>query len=315
MALYGGVDLGGTFIKAAAVDAGGSFRGRARVPTGATEGPDRVLDRLVAALDEARGQSGGDLIAVGVGVPGLVDDEGVILRFPNFPGWDQLHLASALRRRLGLPIVIENDANAAAVAERVAGSARNSDDYVFVTLGTGIGSGIILGGRIYRGTHGKAAELGHVKVVAGGRLCGCGARGCVEQYASGTALARDALAAVEAGRLPGPENGEEITPAWLHRLARKGHHGAREIYAVAADYLGLALAGVVNLMDITVFFIGGGVAGAFDLFQPALQEAIRRHAFGLATEDLVVARATCGNDAGMIGSAHLARQAVVDSTV
>ena len=139
-------------------------------------------------------------------------------------------------------------------------------------------------------------------MVAGGHRCGCGARGCVEQYASGSALVRAAREAVDQGRLPTPGADETVTPEWLHRLARKGHAGARDIYADAGNYLGLALAAVVNLLDITVFFIGGGVAGAFDVLQPPLASSIRRHAFGLDPGDLVVARATCGNDAGMIGA-------------
>jgi glucokinase len=314
MELFGGIDLGGTFIKAAAVDGTGTIRGRARISTHPEEGTERVLERLAGALEEAAREAGGDLLAAGVGVPGLVDNDGTILRFPNFEGWDGFPLAPALRGRLSLPIVIENDANAAAVAERVAGAAGAHEDFVFVTLGTGVGGGIILGGRIFRGGHGKAAELGHVKVVPGGHLCGCGARGCVEQYASGSALARAAREAVDHGRLPSPGAGESVTPEWLQRLAVDGHAVAREIYAGAGDSLGLALAAVVNLLDITVFFIGGGVAGAFDILQPPLARSIQRHAFGLDPGDLVVARATCGNDAGMIGAAHLACQALGDST-
>jgi glucokinase len=313
MDLFGGIDLGGTFIKAAAVDRTGTIRGRSRISTAPEEGAERVLERLAGALEETAREAGGELVAAGVGVPGLVDNQGTILRFPNFEGWDGYPLAPALDRKLGLPTVIENDANAAAVAERAAGAAAGHDDFVFVTLGTGVGGGIVLGGRIFRGGHGKAAELGHVKVVAGGNKCGCGAHGCVEQYASGTAMAREARLAVDQGRLPSPRAGESVTPEWLHRLAREGNAGAREIYADAAGYLGLALAAVVNLLDVTVFFIGGGVAGAFDVLQPPLAGAIRRHAFGLDPGDLVVARATCGNDAGVIGAAHLARQAVEDS--
>jgi glucokinase len=310
MDLYGGIDLGGTFIKAAALDAAGTIRGRAMVPTAPEDGQEMVLERLAGALDEAVRQAGGHLVAAGVGVPGLVDNHGTILRFPNFEGWDGYRLAPALRQRIGRPIVIENDANAAAVAEGVAGAAGRYQDFVFVTLGTGVGAGIVLAGRIHRGSHGKAAELGHVKVVSEGHLCGCGARGCVEQYASGTALARAAGEAVARGQLPPPGDGESLTPEWLHHLARRGHDRAREIYTGAGDSLGQALAAVVNLLDITVFFIGGGVAGAFDLLHPALVASIRRHAFGLDPGDLVVARATCGNDAGMLGAAHLARQSV-----
>ncbi|MFQ5670793.1 MAG: ROK family protein [Acidobacteriota bacterium] len=312
MDLYGGIDLGGTFIKAAAVDAAGTIRGRAKVPTAVREGRSPVLQRMSAALREAAEQAGGDLIAAGVGVPGLVSDDGIILKFPNFPGWDGFDLRAAVRENLGLPVAIENDANAAAVAEQVAGSAGGRPHYIFVTLGTGIGGGIILDGRLFRGRHGKAAELGHLKVVPGGRLCGCGARGCVEQYASGKALTRDARMAVDEGRLPPPNGNTAISPRWLHQLAASGQPEALALYHWAAQHLGIALAAAVGLMDISQFFIGGGVAGAFDILRQPLRESILAHAFGLSADDLALSAATCGSDAGMIGAAYLGRQALAE---
>ncbi|MFQ5767625.1 MAG: ROK family protein, partial [Acidobacteriota bacterium] len=241
MDLFGGIDLGGTFIKAAAVDGTGTIQGRAKIPTGVQDGRDKVLERMARALSQAAEQAGGPLQAAGVGVPGLVSPEGIILRFPNFPGWDGFPLQPALSAQLGLPTVIENDANAAAIAEGIAGAATGQRDYIFITLGTGVGAGLVLDGRLHRGRHGKAAELGHVKVQPGGLLCGCGARGCVEQYASGTALAREGNRAVEEGHLPPPGKGGRVTPAWLQSLALDGNPVAREIFSRGAVFLALAL--------------------------------------------------------------------------
>ena len=306
MAVWGGIDLGGTFIKAAVVDDGGRLLGESRLPTPRAAAPAAVLDQMVAALSEAERLATTTVVAAGVGVPGLVDPDGRIRSLPNLPGWAGETPAATLAARLGRPVRIDNDANAAAMAERWIGAGRRFPDFLLLTLGTGIGGGLVLGGELQRGAHGRAAEPGHIKIEPHGLPCGCGATGCLEQYAAAPALIRAARAAIAAGRLAPPAMGEALTPEWLNRAARAGHPAAVEIHAEAAAALGQALAAVISIVDVTVFILAGGVAGAFDLLAPPLRSTLERRAFGLDPATLVLEPAACGAEAGMIGAALLA---------
>ena len=306
MAVWGGIDLGGTFIKAAVVDDGGHVHGESRLPTPRAASPTAVLDQMTAALAEAERLAAARVLAVGIGVPGLVDPDGRIRSLPNLPGWAGENPAAALTARLGRPVRVENDANAAAMAERWIGAGRQFPDFLLLTLGTGIGGGLVLGGELQRGSHGRAGEPGHIKIEPDGLPCGCGGTGCLEQYAAAPALIRAARVAIAAGRLAPPAMGEALTPEWLNRAARSGSPAALEIHAEAAAALGQALAAVISIVDVTVFILAGGVAGAFDLLAPPLRSAIERRAFGLDPATLVLEPAACGSEAGMIGAALLA---------
>ena len=195
------------------------------------------------------------------------------------------------------------------MAEGIVGAAAGRTDFMLVTLGTGVGAGLVLGGQLWRGAHGQAAEFGHVKIEADGLPCGCGASGCVEQYASGTALVREAEAAVREKRLAAPDTGR-ITPEWLHGRAAAGDSAALAIFDAAGRALGRALSAVVNICDVTAFYIGGGVGAAFDVLEDSLRRAVLADSFALDDKTLELAAARCGNDAGVIGAAHLARQAL-----
>jgi glucokinase len=310
-----GVDVGGTKIAAGLVDAAGGVLARRELPT-ASDDPARIVATIAKAVLELRA-AGPAAAAVGIGAAGLVDARaGVVLGAPNL-AWRDLALADALGQRVGLPVVVDNDANVAALAEATVGAGRGAGDQVMITVGTGIGSGIVIGGRIYRGGFGVGAELGHMVLDPDGPLCGCGNRGCWEALASGTALGRLARERVEGGAgasLLARAGGDPaaITGRLVGEAAAAGDPFARDVVAEVGRLLGIGLASVVNIFDPEVIVVGGGVAeGTGELLLGPAREAMRAHVLGLAWRRPVrVAPAALGNDAGLVGAALLAREAV-----
>jgi glucokinase len=310
-----GVDVGGTKIAAGVVDTEGHILERLRVPTpGTVEEIDvRIAEVITTLVGQAQG---GSAIAVGVAAAGFVDEHRTTVRFaPNIP-WREHPLAASLSGRLGMPVVVENDANAAAWAEFEFGAGREVSDMVLITVGTGLGGGIVLDGNLVRGAYGIAAELGHIRMVPDGRPCGCGQHGCWEQYASGTALLRAARAlCVEdplagkalleaAGGDPAALRGQMVT-----QVALGGDPAAIGLFAELGRWLGEGIASVANVMDPAVVVIGGGVADADDLLLgPARQAFVTHLSGGDHRPHLEIRGARLGNDAGIIGAADLARR-------
>jgi len=258
-----GIDLGGTKIALGVLD-GEELVYESRVAT-PREGSEAVLQVMIAAAREALAESPAPVRAIGVGTPGPIDYEsGVVIFAPNISNFANVAIVDALREALELPVYIENDANAAALAEHHLGAARGARHSFFVTVSTGIGGGLIVNDRVWRGSYGQAGEIGHVTVLAGGPLCGCGNRGCLEAVASGRALARDAGYAF-ARPLSTPE---------LFELWRKGDEKARELVEGSAFYLGQALADVQKLFDPQVIVVGGGVGVGGG---PEYLELVRRY--------------------------------------
>lgn len=309
-----GVDLGGTMIKSLAVDEAGRVVARASRPTEVHAGQDQVVRNLAAVVQELTGSLGPGLVKpVGVGVPGVLDvGKGLVIASPNFPGWEGFPLGARLEAAIGRPVVIENDANAAAVGEQWQGAAVGLNHFLFITIGTGVGGGVILDGRLWRGPGGRAGEFGHVKVVAeGGEPCGCGSRGCLERYANAAALERYMLEALSAGvasalRALALDRPEAIDPAMIAQAAQAGDAAAQAAYHRFAVYLGMGIAGVVNLLDLRHFILGGGVSEAFDLFAPWLRDEVAARVYGMAITELQILKARCGNEAGSLGMARLA---------
>ena len=316
-----GVDLGGTMIKSLAADDAGRIVARASRPTEVHAGQERVVRNLAAVVQELTGQlkqsgpSAGAETAgpVGVGVPGVLEVErGVVVASPNFPGWEGFPLGERLEAAIGRPVLIENDANAAAVGEQWLGAAVGFKDFLFITIGTGVGGGIVLGGRLWRGPGGRAGEFGHVKVVAeGGEPCGCGGRGCLERYANAAALERYALEELPRGegsalRALALDRPEAIDPAVLAEAAQAGDTSAQAAYHRFAVYLGMGIASVVNLLDLRCFILGGGVSEAFDLFSPWLRDEVAARVYGVPIDAIQLLKARCGNDAGSLGMVSLA---------
>ena len=312
MALTIGVDVGGTKIAAGVVDAGGALIDQVRVPTPATsEAIDAAILDVVRGLDEKH-----DVDGAGVAAPGFVDERRSGVRFaPNVPYRDH-PLGEVLRAQLDIPVVVENDANAAAWAEFQFGAGQDIGDMVLLTVGTGLGGGIVLDGRLLRGAWGAAAELGHMKMVRDGLPCGCGQYGCWEMYASGRALTRRARELVvsepEDGRVlleraggdAAAVQGEMVTVA-----AMEGDPLSVRILTEAGFWLGEGIADVAAILDPAVVVVGGGVAEAGDLLlDPARQAYREKLTAGRFRPQLDIRAARMGNDAGIIGAADLARR-------
>lgn len=312
MELTIGVDVGGTKIAAGVVDATGHLLAKVRLSTPAATA-ESVEAGIAAAVLELK--AGYDVAAVGVAAPGFVDAQRTTLRFtPNLPMADR-PLRALLEPRVGLPVVVENDASAAAWGEYRFGGGRGVSDVVLLTVGTGLGGGIVLDGRLLRGAFGIAGEFGHVRIVPGGLPCGCGNRGCWEQYTSGRALIRQAQALARANpprasRLLELAGGqvEAIAGAMITRAAADGDPASVELLAELGRWLGEGIADIADVLDPAVVVIGGGVSEAGDLLlEPARKAFSASLSAGSHRPHLVIRAAELGNDAGLIGAADLAR--------
>lgn len=302
-----GVDLGGTNVAAALVDGDGEVRarGKTKTPRG---GPDAVIEAIADTV-EGLGQRPG---AVGVGAPGPVR-QGVVVAAPNLAGWiEPVPLARRLAGRLGVEVVVDNDATAAAVGEWTWGAAREAGFVLCVTLGTGVGGGLVLDGAPYRGAHGAAGEIGHLTVQRAGALCGCGRRGCVEAYAGRASMERTARVAIDAGEATAladvlAERGRKrmTSSVWAEALAR-GDALATRLMDEAVDALGAGVAASVNLLDLDTVVVAGGLAER--LGQPLVDRiatAAMPYLLDREVERRFVAGAL-GDDAGMLGAAAIA---------
>lgn len=311
-----GVDVGGTKIAAAVVDGAGTIIAREQLPTdaGAAQAIVAAITKVCLQLHAAAPAAA----AVGVGAAGLVDvARGVILGAPNI-SWRDLHLKAMLSDRLGVPVIVDNDANVAALGEALHGGGRGAGDQLMVTVGTGIGGGIIIGGHIYRGHYGLGAEIGHIVLDPNGPPCGCGNRGCWEQYASGTAigrLARERIAEAPESSLISKAGGDAsaITGEVVGEAAVAGELFAIEIVAEAGRMLGVGMASLVNIFDPEVLVVGGGAAaGLGELLLAPARDAMASFIIGREWRTPVrVVGAALGNDAGVVGAAALARELLV----
>jgi glucokinase len=315
-----GVDLGGTNLRVAAVDGSGKLMGEVAAPTQREHGRHGVLDQMCAAIREVSSKyaGAGKLAGIGIGVPGIIDMEtGMMRQSPNLPGWEDYPVRQEIERRLSTRVILENDANVAALGEKWLGAAREVDDMLMLTLGTGVGGGIVLEGKIFHGARGMAGEPGHVTVYPDGHPCPCGNRGCLEQYASASAvvrLAREAIAGGKAPQLARLQAAGDLSAKSIFDLAQQGDRPAQEIYKVAGRALGIALAGFVNLLNLPMYVLGGGAAAAWDAFAPTMLEEVRKRSFtyrATAPESpvpgrkTVIAPAELGGNAGLMGAARL----------
>ena len=313
MELTIGVDVGGTKIAAGVVDPDGGLVEKVRVETPATTA--QAVERgIVAAvrqlLDRHR------VVSVGLAVAGFVDEHRSTLRFaPNLPMVER-PLRKIVGDQVGVPVVVENDANAAAWGEYRFGGGRGNHDVVLITVGTGLGGGVVLGGKLLRGAFGAAGEFGHVRMVPGGLPCGCGNHGCWEQYTSGSALIREArfLARTRpevAGGLLALADGdpEGITGTMITSAARAGDGTACSLLADVGRWLGEGIADLANVLDPAAVVVGGGVSEAGDLLlAPARAAYATMLSAGAHRPHLQIVAAELGNDAGLLGAADLARQ-------
>jgi glucokinase len=323
------VDLGGTNLRIAAVDSMGKTLERITTSTAVARGRDLVIDEMCAAIQQlvTRQHGSGELAGIGIGVPGIIEMQtGMLRESPNLPGWQNYPVRDEIERRLGTTVVLENDANVAALGEKWIGAAAGVDDMCMLTLGTGVGGGIVAQGRIRHGMTGMAGELGHINVEPNGHACNCGSRGCLEQYASATAVKRMAAEAIATGEAPQMarcmKEDPEFSSKVVYDMAMQGDEPAREIFRRVGIALGTVVADLVNIFNFPMYVIGGGVASAWDAFAPSMMETVRRNSFvyratapvesapeGNMRRDVVgatvITRALLGSDAGLIGAARL----------
>lgn len=304
-------DLGGTHLRAAIVGCDGQIHYRLKQPTPQAEKPDGIVHALVGAAHEGERHtagSGGQISAVSVAVPGTVNFEhGVVVKAPNVPCLDGFRLAAALESELKWPAILENDANAAAIGEMWQGAGRGYSSIVCVTLGTGVGGGIILDGQLWRGADGSAAEIGHLGVDPfGGVPCPCGSRGCLEVYASATAIVR--MTREARPRYPNSilHTSEDLTSETVYQAGLEGDELALEVFRRMGVYLGIGLASLVNLLNPEVIVIGGGLSNGWELFERHMHQQVIERAFPLPARSVKITRAECGDDAGFLGAARLA---------
>ncbi|WP_067932764.1 ROK family protein [Alicyclobacillus kakegawensis] len=293
-----GVDLGGTKILTGVLDEQGTLQHTLELPTMAADGPDAVIRRMRDTIDRMLDRVGrANVIGIGIGAPGPLNPHtGMVLGPPNLPGWDQIPLRDELHEVYGLPVYLENDANAAAVAEHRFGAGQGSLQMVYITVSTGIGGGVVIDGQVRQGAAGGFAEIGHMIVDPDGARCNCGNRGCLEAVASGTAIARMASEAF----------GRALTAEQVAELAMRGDNKAQQVLDTAFYYLGIGLVNIVNLYDPDLIVIGGGVARIGQPLFAALLQALGsnyfRRSYGM---DVPIVPAQLGAKAGVIGAAAL----------
>lgn len=311
-----GVDLGGTNLKLGAIAEDGALLEHLELAADARKGPEDLVARMCRAIRELRDRWVGRYVLAGIGVAvaGIMKlPLGLVIAAPNLPGWAGFNVHNRIRQELDAAFTLDNDANAAALGEKWMGVAREMNHLAFLTLGTGIGGGLILNGRIWHGAKGMAAELGHINVWPEGRLCNCGNRGCLEAYASATAVVRCATELVDSGRA-GPDlerlvHGEEtLTADRVHALARQGDESAGLVFREMGAALGIGIASFIHIFDLEAVVLGGGAIEAWDAFQKPMFEEARRRSFVQQSDPRPILRSGLGSRAGIYGAACLGFQ-------
>jgi glucokinase len=311
-----GIDVGGTNLRFALVDEHGAISAREKCLTDILAGRDSFLARLLDGITNLRQRgekSGRDVRAVGMGIPGLIDGSGRLLSSVNLAPIEGLNVREVVAQSAGLPVVTVNDANAGAYGEKLYGAGRSYGSFLLLTLGTGVGSGLILNGNLWTGADGVAAEYGHVAVEPDGIHCSCGNRGCLEQYASASAMVAGAVKALDSGArgvLSGIQR-DSLTAEEIALAARQGDPLARSLFERAGRYLGIAGAAITNLLNPEAIILAGGMSESFDLLYEPMRREIGYRAFALPAERVRIVKGELGDDAGILGAAALAREALV----
>jgi len=308
---YLGIDLGGTDTKFGIVDEQGRIVRSAKNPTHSERGPDAVLESIAVHARDLVEDGGYKVTSVGMGCPGPLSSRlGVVFETPNLPGWVNIPAQKILEEKLQLPVALSNDANAAAYGEWWVGAGQAVDTMILFTLGTGVGGGLVLDDQLWSGLDDTAGELGHMIINFDGPLCGCGNKGCIEAYASATAMRRDVKAALAAGvqtSIKIPEGAEDdFGTRIVYDAAVQGDAFAIELFAKVGYYLGIAAATTINIFNPEMIAYGGAVSNAGDFIFKPLIETAKANCFETPGKRCQIVRATLGNDAGIIGAAGLA---------
>jgi len=309
-----GVDLGGTNIKAGLVDPGGKIIARGTTRTKAHEGGEVIADQIaglsrkVAADGKA---SWKEISGMGIGFPGLIDsNKGVIHTSPNLPRLKDVHLKKLMEGRLGIPVFVDNDVNVVALGELTFGAGVGVNNLICMTLGTGIGGGVIIDGRIHRGNGMTAGEIGHIPINREGPACNCGGKGCLESYTGSERIIGRAIDYIKSGRktaLTSKVNDlEKLTPKLIAEAAGEGDALSLKVMEETGEYLGIALAGVINILDPDIIVIGGGVAEAGQIIFDPIKRTVRDRCYVYLRREIPIVASKLGSDAGVLGGAVLA---------
>ncbi len=290
------VDLGGTNLRMAAVGGDGRIFAHAKTETEKANEPKSLLAALSSLADECRASLAPEqqIIGIGAGVPANITPDGILQNLPNLPSLEGMHLKADLSAKLNFPVVLENDATAAAIGENWLGASKDVCDSILITLGTGVGGGIIIDNKPLRGIDGTAGKLGHICVEPDGHPCGCGSNGCIEQYASATAIVRMGN---EAG-LPSKTSFE------VYEAAQAGDQRAVDVFKKMGRYLGITFGGLVNALNPEMIVIGGGAAAAWDAFIDDLTTELHYRAFNEPSDRVRIVQGTLGDNAGILGAAR-----------
>jgi len=318
-----GVDLGGSKILTAVVRSGGEILSSDESATRATQGREiviqSILDSAHSAVKEAN-YTIAEISAVGIGAPGISNPEaGILFTSPNLPGWRNVLLRDIIQNELDKKTFLINDANAAALGELYFGAAQGTHNFIYITLSTGIGGGIVINGKIYTGAIGTAGEVGHMTIDDNGPLCNCGNKGCWEALASGTALAREAKRRIREGAKTSvlkyvDGDAEEITAQIIHSAAEQGDKLAKDLIARTGYYVGVGIANLINIFNPELIVIGGGLSNIGDmLLKPAFKEAAER-SYKEAFQAVRFVSAGLGRNSGVLGAAAFALQQMKEIT-
>ena len=313
--IYIGIDVGGMSIKAGAVDENGVILCKDTCPTGVERGYEAVIRdiaQLGIAVAEKSGHTMADVKAIGIGIPGIMDQRTGIVPFCTNLAWHDVPIIAEMKKYTDVPVFVDNDATVAGLAESVAGVSAGCKDSVFITLGTGVGGGVVMNGRVFSGAHGVATEIGHMTVVDGGEPCTCGKRGCWERYASATALIREGRRLCEAKpdcALAKAVNGDvaQVTAKHVIDLAKAGDPDCEKLFDNYVHYLVIGLSNMINLYDPEMFVLGGGVSHAGSFLLDAVREKLPKYVFFKTMPYARIELAKLTNDAGIIGAAMLGR--------
>ncbi|MCK5534117.1 ROK family protein [bacterium] len=306
-----GVDLGGTNIKVALVDNQGNIINKIKAPTRVVDGPDKIIDRVIILITELmKSVSPDKLNGIGIGAAGEVDhQEGKIWFSPNL-FWKNVPLVAKIKKKINLPVILENDANAAAWYMHQLGPAKGVDNLICVTLGTGVGGGIIINNKIYHGWKGKAGEIGHMTLFSKGLKCNCGNYGCLERYVGASYIVERAVKKIKKGEksiIKDKVSGDwsKVTPRLLEKAARQGDKLSKEIWAETGEYLGIILASVSTLLDLEMIVICGGISKAGEVLFDSLKDTLKKRVFGKSPGMVRLVHGKLKEDAGVIGASLL----------
>jgi len=298
MGYIAGIDIGGTNCRIGIFSLDGNLEKSWRFSSKPFQQPEYISSALSSELN--RFEEFKDIVAVGIGVPGLVNSQGIIASSPNYPDWNNLPLRDILTKELKLPVFVDNDANVFAVGEHFCGVAKDVDNFVVFTIGTGIGGGLFLKGSIFHGAKGMAGEIGHIVLHPSGPQCGCGKKGCLEAYSSGTAIKKQFAQLT----------GLELEPKEIYELAKKGDKAALKTFEKAAYHLGIGIANIVNIIDVSLIVLGGGVSQAFDIMQNQIKKGFKEHTFEVHLNTVEIKLSSLQDNAGLYGGFAIAKQGI-----